>query len=128
MTNINQTILYVDDETLNLMLFEKLFGKSFTIVTANSPIKALNMLKQNPGIKLVFSDMKMPDMNGIEFIAQAQKEFSDKIYYIITGYDMNHKINDAIKSGLITDCLHKPFNIEQINKTIKLFLKEKVII
>jgi len=37
----------------------------------------------------VISDMRMPEMNGIEFITKAKNEFKNIAYFILTGYDQN---------------------------------------
>ena len=61
----NKTILYVDDEDVNLMLFELNFKKKFNVLTALNGEKGLEILKDNNNVEVVISDMKMPGMNGI---------------------------------------------------------------
>jgi len=114
------SLLYVDDEKINLILFEKLFNDNdkINIITANSGIDALNILNQHPEIKLIFSDMKMPKMNGIEFIKQAKTSYTNKYYYIITGYNLNKEIEEALTTGLIANYYRKPFDIKLIKETI----------
>ncbi|MBS2097518.1 response regulator [Carboxylicivirga linearis] len=116
---MNKSVLYVDDEPMNLLLFSKLIGAKYEVITAISGIDALEALHKKPDIKLVFSDLKMPEMNGVEFISKAKKSFDDKLYYIISGYELNNDIKKAIETGLITDYLKKPFNLDIIFKTIE---------
>jgi two-component system response regulator (stage 0 sporulation protein F) len=70
------TILYVDDEQVNLRIFEINFRKRYNVITAVSGEQGLEKLEENGDIIVVVSDMKMPGMNGIEFIKKAR----EKIY------------------------------------------------
>jgi two-component system response regulator (stage 0 sporulation protein F) len=70
-------LLYVDDEPLNLRLFEVNFRKKFTIRTALSGEAGLDILCREPSIPVVITDMKMPGMNGIEFIKKAKEQFPE---------------------------------------------------
>ena len=69
------TILYVDDEPINLMLFEACFNDKYTVICAESGQEALDIMEQNPNITAVISDMKMPEMNGIEYIKFAKAKY-----------------------------------------------------
>lgn len=115
----NITILYVDDEPINIMVFESTFDQYFKIETSISGMAALDKLNMNPDIKIVISDMKMPLMNGIEFITEAQKKFPDIKYYILTGYGLTEEIAGALKSNLICKYFSKPFNVKEILKSIE---------
>ena len=66
-------ILYVDDEPINLQLFILNFRKKHQVFTAEDGFKALEVLNREPGIIIVISDMKMPGMNGLEFIKWQKK-------------------------------------------------------
>ena len=113
------TILYIDDEPLNLMLFEKIFNRNYKIMTAASGFIGLEKLKANPEIQIVISDMKMPGMNGIEFIKLAKNEFPDKIYFILTGYGLTDELAFALNNNLIVKCFGKPFNVKEIEDAIQ---------
>ncbi len=119
MADENNTLLYVDDESINLMLFDKLFSNNYNVITAESGIKALELMQKHPEIQLIFSDMKMPEMSGIEFIKQAKQQFKNKSYFIISGYEINDEIDAALNSGLISNYFKKPFNMDQLNQTIE---------
>lgn len=112
------TILYVDDESINLFLFSQIFEKKYRIITAESGYAGLNLIEKNPNIDVVISDMKMPGMNGIEFIQKAKELYSNIHYYILTSYDITPEIDNALKSGLIDKYFQKPFNLKEIESTI----------
>lgn len=117
-------LLYVDDEFINLQLFGLNLRRNYTILTADSGAKALEILKNNPEIDIIVSDMKMPQMNGLEFIKTAKEKYSKIKCFILTGYDVTNEIQNAIKAGIILKYFRKPINIpeivESIDKTIEL--------
>lgn len=112
-------ILYVDDEFLNLKLFEVKFGNKFHILTAENGLKGLELLDKFPNIKIVISDMKMPEMNGIEFTSRAKQKYPSINYFILTGYEINDQIRNAISTGLVKTCFCKPFNWVEISTDIE---------
>ncbi len=116
------SILYVDDEPMNLMLFNINFKKKYNVITALSGEEGLEKLAENSQIRVVISDMKMPGMNGIEFIFQAKKNYPNIIFYILTGYDITSEIAQALKDKLINQYFSKPFNIEEIDRAISFSL------
>lgn len=112
------TILYVDDEPINLKLFEINFQKKFTVLTALSGNKGLDVIKNNISIDVVISDMKMPGMNGIEFIKKAKSDYPTIKYFILTGYDITEEIADALNEKLILKYFRKPFDMKEIEESI----------
>lgn len=112
------TLLYVDDEPINLKLFELNFRKKFNVLTAESGSQGYELLKQNPHTIVVISDMKMPGMNGIEFIKLAKKDFPKISYFILTGFDITEEIADALNERLIHKYFRKPFNLREIETSI----------
>lgn len=112
------TILYVDDEPINLKIFELSFKNRFIIHTAISGFDGMDILKRNPDISVVVSDMRMPKMDGLEFIAMAKKEFPNIIFFILTGYDITEQISDALNNRLINKYFRKPFNFKEIESSI----------
>jgi len=70
----NETkILYVDDEIVNQYLFKMNSSKYYQVVTASSGDEGLELLENDKEIRLVASDLKMPKMNGLDFIKKAKQ-------------------------------------------------------
>lgn len=112
-------LLYVDDEPLNLMLFSKLMAPHFEVLTASSGEEALELLEKNPGIHVIISDMKMPKMDGLEFVNKAKAEYNHRPYMIISGYDMDNRVQNAIEAGLVTNYMQKPYDVPLILDEVK---------
>ena len=114
----NNKILYVDDEEINLQLFEINMGERYHVFTADSASAGIEILATDNDIAVVISDMKMPQMNGIEFIKMAREKYPAISYYILTGFDINNEIQDALQNGLILRYFRKPFNMNEIENEI----------
>ena len=111
-------VLVIDDEQINLELFALVFKKKFNIVTAQSGYEGLEKLDSNRNISIVISDMKMPEMNGIEFIKNAKSKFENLKCFILTGFEITEEIANALNEKLINKYFKKPFNSKEIEKTI----------
>jgi DNA-binding NtrC family response regulator len=116
--NDKPKLLYVDDEEINLELFKYNFEDRFEIFTDCCGKNGLECLELHPDIKIVISDMKMPNMNGLEFIKKAQELYTDKKFYILTGFDITTEITEALAQKLILGYFQKPFDVNQIIETI----------
>ncbi|MCP4457275.1 MAG: response regulator [Cytophagales bacterium] len=113
------TVLYVDDEDVNLFLFSRTFESTYNVLTARSGAEGLGILEANKEeIIVVISDMKMPEMNGIEFITKAKNQFKNVSYFILTGFAHNNEIEVALKTGLIQRFFIKPFDVSEIQMAI----------
>jgi CheY-like chemotaxis protein len=91
------TLLYVDDEDINLFLFEKSFSSLYNVITANSGEEGLMKLANySNDIIVVITDMRMPGMDGIMFIRKAKETFNNIAYYVLTAFNYNDEINKAL--------------------------------
>ncbi len=116
--NEKTPLLYVDDEPINLKIFELTFSNRFQVVTALSGFEGLAVLEQDPNFKVVISDMRMPKMDGLEFIAKAKEMFPNIVFFILTGYEITDEISDALNKGLINKYFRKPFDIKEIETSV----------
>lgn len=114
-----KTILYVDDESLNLLLFKMNFEKHYNVITCESGMEGLKVITGNDAIHIVISDMKMPRMNGIEFIGKARQIADHLRYYILTGFEISDEIQAALDSGQIRRYFQKPFDVKEITREIE---------
>ena len=111
-------VLYVDDEAINLELFKMAFKNTFDVLTAESGHAGLQIMSKYDKIQVVISDMKMPEMNGIEFIKKAKDIYVNICFLILTGFDINDEIRDSLNCGLIKGYFQKPLNKNEITSAI----------
>ena len=111
-------VLYIDDETTNIELFEILFSPFFNIITCLDGYKGLEILDNNPSINVVISDMRMPGMNGLEFIKKAREKYPEKKYFILSGYDMTEEIRKSLENNVIRKYFMKPLDIDEFRDSL----------
>ncbi|WP_417608618.1 response regulator [Owenweeksia hongkongensis] len=111
-------VLYVDDEPINTTLFKINFKKHFEVILSMSGEEALAKLAANEDIDVVVSDFKMPGLNGVEFIREANEKFGQRPSVILTGFDTNKDIEKAMQDGNVNALLHKPMDKEELIETV----------
>lgn len=123
---MSKTLLFVDDEDMNLFILDKLFSKEYEVMTANSAAEGLEIIRQEIAqIDVVITDLKMPEMSGMEMINQAGDLLQGTPAFLLTGYNHHQEIDDAIANNTITGVFKKPFDFEQMRKELAdLFSKD----
>lgn len=116
--NSNVTVLYVDDEPINLELFEINYEFRYNVITAESGEVALVKLRESKDVAVVVTDLKMPGMDGLSFVKLAKQEFNNIPFIILTGFDISKELIEALNSGLIVKYLYKPFDVDEMGKII----------
>jgi len=111
-------ILYIDDEEINVQLFQIIFSKNYEVLTGYSGFEGIEILAEHIDTAVVISDLKMPVMNGLEFIKKAKEKYPNKKYYILSGFEITAEIKEALDSGLIHKYFGKPFNLQEIERAI----------
>ncbi|TGK79336.1 response regulator [Leptospira bourretii] len=114
-TKTKRKLLYVDDEILNLYLFRDYFKNEFEVIVAKSGKEAIEELSENLDVQFVISDMRMPEMNGLEFITEAKNIRPNITYCILTGYDLTPEIQTAIIEKKVARYFSKPFDPTEIS-------------
>ncbi len=111
-------ILYVDDEEINLDLLRLTFLNEFRIITAPSAADGLELLERQPDIRVVISDLRMPGMNGFEFIREIKSRYPEKICMLLTAYMESEVMMEGFNRELLFRYLMKPFNREELKETL----------
>ena len=107
-------LLLVDDETAILASLRRLFRPhGYVIFTATSGIEGLAVLEKEP-IDLVISDMRMPEMDGAQFLEQVFARWPETKRILLTGYSDSASTIAAINLGKIWRYVAKPWNDEEI--------------
>jgi len=119
------TVLFVDDETNILRSLARLFrGKDLKILMAEGGESGLKILEEEP-VDLVVSDMRMPNMDGAQFLAKVFDRWPDTERILLTGYaDISATIG-AINQGRISRYIAKPWVDEEILGAVENALKFK---
>ena len=111
-------VLYVDDEINNLNSFKASFRRYFSIFLASSANEALDILSKNI-IHVLITDQRMPGTLGTELLERAFKDYPNQIRILLTGYTDLEALKDAVNRGNIFRYLEKPWNDDELKKTIE---------
>lgn len=113
------TILIVDDEISYLTLLRAVLEEeSYEIVTAKSGTEALDILKRSD-IDLIITDMKMPEMNGLQLLDSVRTGWPDVPVIIMTAHGSIEKAVEAMQRGAFT-YIQKPFE----NNSLLVFISK----
>jgi DNA-binding NtrC family response regulator len=111
-------ILIVDDESeMRSALCHALTRSGFSVESAAGGTEALLKLKKT-SISLVITDLKMPEMSGMEVLGAAKKIVPGIPVIVITAYGSIHNAVEAMQAGA-ADYLLKPFSFETLETTVK---------
>ncbi len=113
-----EKILIIDDDLLvRNFLGETLRRKNFEVVTAENGQKAIAYLKDNP-FDVVITDMKMPDMTGLDVLRKIKEMTPNTIVIVITAFGSIENAVDAMRLGAF-NYLIKPFSPDSIEALIE---------
>lgn len=110
-----ESILYVDDEPINLKLFELNFRDKYQVITTPSPLEAINIIEKED-IKLLISDFKMPVLNGMQLIEKIKVIKPKVICFILSGYLENEVVTDKT---IVHRYIMKPYNKASVLQEIE---------
>ena len=116
-------ILYVDDEEINLELLQLTFMNEFKVITAESAQEGLKLLALNPDIHVIISDLKMPAMNGLDFIKEVKRNNPEKVCMLLTGFMESEIMLEGFNKELIFRYLMKPWDKDELGETLQEALK-----
>lgn len=112
---MNKKILIVDDEVSILNLLKLTFTRAgYEVSTAESGEDALELLK-NETIHVMFFDLNLPNMDGLELCRKVKHNMPMAIIYAITGYASLFHLAECLEAGF-EDYFKKPVNISTLIK------------
>lgn len=124
-------IMVVDDEVdvANAVASIIKNTEKYRVIVANSALEALEQLAKNKimlgiggnHIRLIFLDIKMPGMDGLQFLEKVRQDYGEGIgVVILTAFEDAEKWERAT-SGFVVNYIKKPFKNEEIIATIDEF-------
>lgn len=105
---MSEKILFVDDEASALDGFRRILHNTFEVHTATSGGEGLMTLDRDGPFAVVVSDMRMPGMNGAEFLSRVREKAPHTVRMLLTGHADLHSAIDAVNRGQILHFLTKP--------------------
>src|SRR4030042_2567100 len=114
----NPRILVVDDEMIVCESCQRILEEEgYEVEIALSGREAFKKMRENP-FCIVITDLKMPEIDGIEVLKRFRKEYPDKIVIMITGFGTVQTAVEAMKFGAF-DYIPKPFTPDEVSIVVK---------
>ena len=113
------SIIYIDDDEINLILFRELFIEDFEINTYFSGLEALEYLKTTK-VDYILTDQQMPVITGIEFLCELKKICPDQMprRIMVSGTYKPEEVKQALKNNLMDGFIAKPWTYNSLKKII----------
>ncbi len=106
------TVLFVDDEERVLKSLKRgLISEPYRALFALGGKEALEILAAKP-VQVVVSDMKMPEMNGLELLQEVARKYPDIIRLVLSGYSHTSTVIAAVNEGRIFRYITKPWSVD----------------
>ena len=113
-----RTILFVDDEEKVLKSLQRgLLDEPYHCLFANSGSEALEILENNE-VHVICTDMRMPEMNGLELLRIVKDKYPQIVRLVLSGYTQVGMLLTAINQGEIFKFITKPWKLEEEFKGI----------
>ncbi len=133
--NHKPRILFVDDDPLALEGLSRSVYREFKADLAEGPEAGLEKVKNGGSYIVVISDMRMPVMDGAEFLSRVRNLAPDSIRVMLTGFADTEAAMRAVNEGRIFRFLNKPVTTENLTLTLRacvaqydLMLREKELL
>jgi len=111
-------LLFIDDEEHNLLTLEVALRKHYKVFTLADPLQAMEIIEKE-NINVIITDQRMPGITGLELSKRINLVFPSAIIVILTAYDDNESMMQAINQGGIFRYLLKPWDIRDITLTLE---------
>jgi response regulator RpfG family c-di-GMP phosphodiesterase len=125
---MSERILFVDDDPHILQAFQRTLRKRFDLDVAVGPEEGLQKVTDNGPYAVVVSDMRMPNMTGVEFLREVRKISPDTVRMILTGNADQQCAIDAVNEGYIFRFLMKPCPADILVRALEAGLEQHRLI
>ena len=117
-------ILLVDDEPEVLNAISRVLRKDYKISKANGAHEALKLIADNE-FDIILSDIRMPNMDGIELLTQIKRTNPEIARVLLSGYSDMDACQKAIEDEVASIILTKPWDNFELKNILKITLKAK---
>ena len=100
-----------DDPEVRIIIAESLQDFGYQVVQASGGTEALELLGRTPDLCMMITDIRMPDMSGIELANLATRRQRDLKVILISGYFVSQQV--------AWRCLRKPFRMRELEAAVR---------
>ncbi|MDQ7834625.1 MAG: HD domain-containing protein [Humidesulfovibrio sp.] len=121
-------VLMVDDDPNLLESLRRQFSATYDVVVAQGGEKAMELMASSEPFAVLVSDLKMPGMDGIEFLSKAAALYPDTVRILLTGFADLKNAMDAVNQGFIFRFLNKPCPPETLGQALADALRQRSLV
>ncbi|MGD8589473.1 MAG: response regulator [Chromatiales bacterium] len=122
-TDSKPQILIADDSRVVRVSLKNILQQDYQIIEAEDGAKAWDILCKEPGVRLVFSDLSMPNLDGLGLLDNLRHAEDERIrsipFIVVTGKDEDDQIRNQLLHQGANDLISKPFNNQEITERAK---------
>ena len=112
-------ILIVDDDAAQRFLIDLILRRAgYESMGAQSAVHALDLLRTDSAFDLIMTDIRMPVMDGVNFLKEIRVRYSHIPVIVMTVHGESNWLNEAKEIGAVA-CLTKPFIAPQVTETLQ---------
>lgn len=116
---MSEKVLFVDDDPHVLAGVQRQLRKAFQVDSAQGAEEGLKALRQHGPYAVVVSDLRMPKMDGIQFLARVRELAPDTVRMMLTGYAEVEVAIQAVNEGNVFRFLTKPCDSDTLAKALE---------
>ncbi len=117
-------VLFVDDDPLVLAALQRQLRRELEVETAISPEQGLTALESGDAFAVVVTDLRMPGMDGLEFLRRVRDRAPEVVRIMLTGNANRETAIHAINEGSVFRFLLKPCPTDEILAAIRAALRQ----
>ncbi len=118
------SILVVDDEKAVRENLARYLSDEYIVYTASDGYEAIKKINENSDIEVLLSDLKMPEIDGLELLEKIQSNSNEIITIFVTGFSTIESAVNAMRKGAY-DYLTKPIDLNKLQITLKNAIEHK---
>jgi response regulator RpfG family c-di-GMP phosphodiesterase len=121
---MTEKVLFVDDEPNVLEAIQRTLRKRVVLQTATGGAEGLQLLRDEGPFAVVISDMRMPEMNGAQFLSKVREQSPEAVRMILSGQADLEATIAAVNDGNIYRFLSKPCTPDRLFAAIEAGLEQ----
>jgi DNA-binding NtrC family response regulator len=115
---MRHTILVVDDEADLVDSVQDLLRVEHDVLGATSGAAGMQAMRDHD-VHVVLSDLLMPDMNGLEFLARVHGDYPDAVALLLTGCADGADVLAAVQAGRVYRFVTKPWEPDELQSAVR---------
>ncbi len=113
-----RSILYLDDETALLDIFQDMFSNTYEVFIASSVEEAHEILSTQ-GADIIISDQSMPGITGTEFLCEVAQQYPQSFRIMLTGQMLIGEAIPELSSGVVHLFITKPWTEFEMRRMLE---------